>query len=180
MLAIVRAIAWLVFGGVIATTSAAHGQGAPPPEPERSWYGWQTMIPVGTAYAGAVALVALKETREGWPFAALLGVALLSGPTVHLAHGEGIRAAGSLGLNLGLPLAGGLLGAAVVCAAQACSGKGNIGFYAGFFMGGVLGLVAANVIDISVLSFDQQPASAAAPSTSSRLGVSPAPFVISF
>lgn len=70
---------------------------------ERSWYGWQILL----ADAASFACVGVTEQE-----ACLLGFAL-SGPVVHTLHGRPGRGLASLGLRVGLPLIGALIGSAV-------------------------------------------------------------------
>jgi hypothetical protein len=90
---------------------------APPPraaaKPKRAepsqteWYGWQT---IATDVLAVALLAGSGDSDDGRQVAAGLGVYLLGGPAVHLAHGELGKAGNSLGLRAGLPLAGGVLG----------------------------------------------------------------------
>lgn len=115
-------------------------------EAATEWYGWQTLLADGAAVTFTV--MAAKEP-DSTPFLmASAGTYLLGGPIVHAAHGNWGRAAGSLGLRLGLPLAGGLAGAAL---AQCRQGEWFCG-YAEVGMGTLIGIVAAVTIDASVLA----------------------------
>jgi len=84
---------------------------AKPEQPQTTWYGWQTLLADGAA-AGLVGLAILSPDGNG---ANVLGTAsfvtyLVGGPIIHWAHGHGAKGWGSLGLRVGLPLAGTLAG----------------------------------------------------------------------
>ena len=81
-----------------------------PAPPARIWYGWQVLATDGAL--AAVTAAALAGDQEDLGEIALLGL-LVSGPIVHGVHGKGTRALASLGLRIGLPLAGGLIGLAI-------------------------------------------------------------------
>lgn len=121
-----------LFVGYTTVASAAHGQVesdpaelrewsewraaeevTPPEEPPKHWYGAPILIIGGLAGAalGAEVIVALNgnEVPAGvWvPTALVYG---LTGPIVHAAHQETGRMFASIGLNVGAPLGGFLLG----------------------------------------------------------------------
>jgi hypothetical protein len=74
----------------------------------RRWYGWQTFAADGTVLALAAAAVPLGAHAPYWPAEALGYTAAatyaLGAPVVHLVQGQPLKAAGSLGLRVGLPL----------------------------------------------------------------------------
>jgi hypothetical protein len=119
-------------------------------EEQRSWYGWQTLA----TDLGAVALVAaaLAVADGGEPPAALgyagLGLYVLGGPVVHLAHRNPGRAAGSLALRVGGPILGGAVG----CAAD--GNDGGVGCLGGLALGVFLGTLSAVVIDAAALAHE--------------------------
>jgi hypothetical protein len=85
---------------------------------ERTWYGWQILL----ADAASIACAAITEHGE-----CIVGLAL-SGPVVHSLHGHVGRGFASLGLRVGLPLLGGIIGASFAnCPEQetASSSSGN-------------------------------------------------------
>jgi len=74
----------------------------------RRWYGWQTFAADGAAVALAAAAVPLGAHAPYWP-AEVLGYTSaatysLGAPVVHLVQREPLKAAGSFGLRVGLPL----------------------------------------------------------------------------
>jgi hypothetical protein len=80
-----------------------------------------------------------------------VGVYFLGAPAVHIAHHHYARAAASLALRVGLPLLGVAIGSAL--------GKGQCSEYcdndsdiAGAVFGGMVGVLAASLIDIGYLS----------------------------
>lgn len=140
------------------TEGALHGPPAPEPakgEPTRSepqrvaprvapptrWYGWETMLT--DAASAAIG-----------PFApAAFAVGYLTGaPTVHLLNGQLGKAGASLGLRVGLPLAGALGG--VVLASAASSGsydrESNMETLAA--VGAGFGVLGAVIADAAILS----------------------------
>lgn len=110
--------------------------------PEARWYGWQNLIADGAALVTA-------------PFAPLAGFGLYvtGGPVVHLAHGEGVHAAGSLGLRLGAPV---VLGAGGYALGAASSREGKEQESAGLLAlaGIVMGTVTAVIVDSAVLAYE--------------------------
>jgi hypothetical protein len=75
---------------------------------------------------------------------------------VHWGHGNVAKGFGSLGLNFGLTAGGGLLGAAVACASAGCDGEfGALAGFVGAMLGGGVGLLAANIIDVAALAYDE-------------------------
>ncbi|HEX4420797.1 MAG TPA: hypothetical protein VH165_22935 [Kofleriaceae bacterium] len=125
----------------------------PPPGDEPVYqpsYRWQLAM----ADLGTVALMFSGSD------AGLLGGVMaytLVAPTIHLAHDEGSRAAGSLGLRVGLPLLGALAGAVLI---RPISGPSQSGCFdcggddttfAGAAVGVLAGMATAMVIDDLVL-----------------------------
>jgi hypothetical protein len=117
--------------------------GSPPPSskaPTSRWYGWQTLIADGAA---------LVTT----PIAPLGGFVLYctGSPIVHLAHGNVKNAGASLGLRVGAPTLGGLIGYGIGRA-----GDGNSGpSYGTAFLAalGILGGgIAAIVVDHAIIA----------------------------
>jgi hypothetical protein len=115
-------------------------------------------------------------TEQDWLIPVGVGGYVLGGPIVHLAHSRPGTAGISFGLNVGLPFAGGLLGALVLCGlADACDGQlGFLGIIAGFIIGAPVGMVAASVIDVAVLAKEEVPAPTAA-TTGAALTAWPGP-----
>ena len=125
------------------------------------WYGWQTL-----AVDGALLTIGLLPLRPsdssantafalGW-----YGGYALGAPIVHWAHGHVGKGFGSLGMRLGGPLAGALLGVGVALATGASFGvkdsSGNqlyVGTGDRIAEGGViLGMLAPVIIDAAVLA----------------------------
>jgi len=80
------------------------------PPPARVWYGWQVLATDGALVALTAGALAVEQ--EDLALVPLFGL-FASGAVVHATHGHGLRALGSAGMRLGLPLAGGLIGAAI-------------------------------------------------------------------
>ena len=138
-------------------------------KPEGSrWYGWQTLATDGAA----VALLAIGVAAEKGP---VIGVSAatfaLGGPIVHLAHGRGGAAAGSLGLRVGIPVAGFFVGAAM----QHCNHTSEADDLCGF-EGAAIGMLAgagiAMLLDSALLAHED--ARREQPQRVARLFVSPA------
>lgn len=79
-----------------------------PKRPAQRWYGWQTFAADGAVLALGAAAVPLGAHAPYWPAEALGYTAAatytLGAPVVHLVQGQPLKAAGSLGLRVGLPL----------------------------------------------------------------------------
>jgi hypothetical protein len=107
-------------------------------------------VGLGSTFAGA--------PQAGIPLA--LGGLVLGGPIVHWAHGEGNRGFLALGLNVGGILVGGLAGWGVTCAFSRCSGLSGLGaLVVGGSFGGAAGLIAAVIVDVAALSYQENPRS---------------------
>ncbi|EYF03519.1 hypothetical protein [Chondromyces apiculatus] len=128
----------------------------PRTEREQQWYGWQNLIGLGVGYGTLALGEALDNELDVALVATGAGVLVLSGPAIHLAH-ENLPAAGaSLGLNLGLPLGGGLLGMGVMCATNNCTGWfAELGAAVGALGGGIAGALAAHVVDAAALAYEE-------------------------
>ena len=101
----------------------------------------------------------ITESAVGTDGAALLAIPfagagfVLGGPVVHWAHGNIGRGFGVLGLNIGAPAVTAGLGVGIACASGACSGSGDgAGIFLSLVLGGSAGLLAAMIVDVSVLS----------------------------
>jgi len=122
--------------------------------PQRKWYGWQTLTADGASFAMLVVAARLNsggENRSGAQALAwfgLLGYELTPG-MIHFVHKNPGRGFASMGLRLGMPLAGAFLGASVAsgCSGFACQ-EGGAG------VGILLGMGAAIAIDAAVLAYD--------------------------
>lgn len=131
------------------------------------WYGWQTLAVDGASMTLLLtgALVAGSSTRNEGMLGArvlvggsLLGFAL-GAPVVHVVNGEPGRAAGSLGLRVGLPAVGFMIGLA---AAPSCSS--STGEYGPCLKvldtaaaGAGLGMLAASMLDAWLLAHTSAP-----------------------
>lgn len=123
------------------------------------------------SYAGATVACDLSSLGVGLSSAPLqsavpsyVGFAgyFLCAPIVHAAHGGGDRAAGSVGLRIGLPAAGALIGAGIFLAADKCHGElCGLGGVVAMIAGAAVGAIAASIVDAAVLA--KEPASAAPP-----------------
>ena len=98
--------------------SAAPAQPAQPPpspekpkkkpgQPEKEWYGWQTL---GVDAGAAVLMIAGQVTQAYSVFDVGLGAYFFAPPVVHIVHGNGGPAFGSLGLRLVAPWVGVAIG----------------------------------------------------------------------
>jgi hypothetical protein len=120
------------------------------PDPFARWYGWQTMIADVAGIAASVGCVKLADSDSVTPACFTFFVA--ASPGVHFAHGNPGRGLLSFGLNLGLPLAGGALGAAL----SSCRGDDLCGSAAVVY-GGLAGLLVAMTIDAAMAFDDEAP-----------------------
>lgn len=138
-----------------------------------TWYGWQTL----TADAGSATLMgvsfAVSETTRGSStdpaalFVGSLGAYALGAPLVHLANGEAVRAAASLGLRVGVPTLGFLaIAAAADCHSPWCKLESAA-------IGGLVGMLAVSAVDAAVIAHRLQRAT---PATQAR-GFSLAPHI---
>jgi len=128
----------------------------------RVWYGWQTLLVLGgSATIGVISSVAGGVSGAGG--VALVGGTLggtgllFGGPIVHWAHGNTGKGFVSLGINFGAPVVVGGISVAVICGAGGCTGgNGVFGILGGLTIGGSVGLLAAMIVDVSVLSYDNK------------------------
>lgn len=136
---------------VLLTCRVAFAQ-ASEPEPEPEVYGLHILaadlVPVGILSTATV-------FPQGPYLEASVGAYLLGGPIVHTLHGEYKRAAASLGLRVGLPIAGLLVGDLVHQATN--PGDPHPWNFDGppslwWVLGGVAGFVAAMTLDQRVLA----------------------------
>ena len=132
-----------------------------PPRPD-------TPAPSATSYAGQVVLadlagvvgtgLMLSNTRQ---VKTSFAPVLLASPIVHLVHGNPGKAAASLLLNVGVPLAGAFLTYSLDRATCTPSDNGGCG-PEGAVPGALLGFLIAVVLDASLLAHES-PAPAPAP-----------------
>lgn len=132
---------------------------------ETSWYGWQVLVADGASLI-VLPIGAGVSQSEILGFAALGGY-LLAPPIMHGARGRWGIAAASLGLRLGVPTVGLLLGAAVD--SESCRG-GDFCVEAGAALGFVAGILGAVALDASLLSFEKVDVDAASDDRAKRRG----------
>jgi hypothetical protein len=122
----------------------------PPPRPKERWYGWQTLLADGAAISIGVAAIAADTPGL---FAGSAVAYLLAPPMIHLHHARGGAAGGSLGLRLGGPLLGAVIGGGS-CeeSSGACASWGL-----------VVGAVAAMLIDAGYLAWEVVPVATVSP-----------------
>jgi hypothetical protein len=152
-------------------------------ETRRNWYGWQTLSTDGAAFSLLVlggSLISNDNTDSGVvvtdSFVILSAASYaLGGPIVHAAHQNWGTAAASLGLRVGLPLTGILIGSA----ADRCGANNDsdVCGAVGPGIGALLGIGAAIAIDATTLAYDQVSLASAA-TTRQPLAAISAPFVV--
>ncbi|MBK8997605.1 MAG: hypothetical protein IPM35_17895 [Myxococcales bacterium] len=129
------------------------------PELERRGYGEQTLLVDGLSLVVIVA--------SGGSLAAVGGLGYLLGPPiVHAAHGHAGKPFASLGLRVGMPIGGAVIG----CAAEGDS-SGDFGCLAGAASGFALGIVGAIILDATVIAREDVPRER--PPTQAKLRVYP-------
>lgn len=106
-----------------------------------AWYGWQTLLADGAG----ILITATAETPAGF-----VAGSFIAPPIIHLAHGRPLAALESGGLRLGLPLAGGLVGAGIMS-----NSKDDYAVLGGVALGATLGYLTAVVVDAAVLSYEK-------------------------
>ena len=154
-----------ILAAIILVSRAAPAQTATPTkgeqpsqaETERVWYGWQTLATDGAALGLFYAAASERSGALAWSGVAVYA---LGGPAVHLAHEHLGKAAGSLGLRVGLPVAGGLaLGLALHkdCTGSSSEGECGIDETLGALAGAALGAIAAAVIDSAAIAREDAP-----------------------
>jgi hypothetical protein len=123
---------WSGYAGLAIGFGAPRPGADPAPLSIKGWYGWQ-ILAIDAPSLIAITLDSQARTEPMLPSEAsrasvtanaALGAFALGGPIVHLAHGHGWRAAGSLAARLFVPLAVFLIGSSVAnegeCAALEC------------------------------------------------------------
>jgi hypothetical protein len=132
------------------------GAGMDEPAERRRWYGWQTLITDGISLSALVVGASIENQESGGPgggTTSLLWLGFLgyeaAPAVVHAAHRNPGRAFASMGIRLGMPLAGAFLGASLAsdCNRNLCEAGG-----AG--IGVMLGMAGAIAIDAAVFSYD--------------------------
>ena len=119
------------------------------PEAKRVWYGWQHLL----VLSGAITFVPLAIATENEVFAWMAaGPFALGGPVTHWANGHVGMGFASLGLNAGCTIGGGMAGVLVASSAD----LGRWDELAGMVIGGTLGALTANVVDIAFLEEEER------------------------
>ncbi|WP_437732676.1 hypothetical protein [Sorangium sp. So ce1335] len=125
--------------------------GGAQPAPRRVWYGWQHLL-VGL---GSLVLLPVGAAAESEALVLLsVGGFAFGGPVTHWANGNVGKGFISLGLNAGGTIGGGLVG--MVLAASSDSYDEPFAALGGFLIGGGLGLLTANIIDIASLEYEER------------------------
>lgn len=143
----------------------------PEPKPPSVWYGWQTLIADGASIGTLVVAAAADDhSSSGDDLAglALLGYVVAPG-IIHFVHRNPGRGFASMGIRIGMPLAGGILGASIAsgCDGFLCEADGAA-------VGLLLGMGGAIAIDAAVFAYDdRKPRSA----RSAKAGPSISPIV---
>jgi hypothetical protein len=137
------------------------------PPMKSSWYGGQILL-VDALSIGVIVLGA--GSSDGAEALVPMGVGgyLLGGPIVHWGHGNVGKGFGSLGLRVGAPIVGAFAGAGM----EDCSGGGELCGLAGAFVGFLVGVTAAIVIDSAALAYEEVPAQTEAIRVVPSLGAS--------
>jgi hypothetical protein len=113
-----------------------------PPAASSQWYGWQILLSDAAVFSFA-GLTHNASVAYGW---------VGGGAIVHLGHGNVGRGLASAVLRAGLPIIGLALGAASAsgCTGDWC-GLGEV------VVGGAIGMVSAELIDVALLAHDSAP-----------------------
>lgn len=104
------------------------------------YYGWEILLADSAAWG---LLLTSRNEAQG---ALALGLYALAGPAVHFANDEPLHAGFSLGMRLGAPVVGGYL-------AERGGHSREDGDFPPAFGGIILGAVAAEVIDATLLGW---------------------------
>ncbi len=135
----------------------------PPPAPptQSSWYGWQILVPtlvLDITMIGSFVAGASSESGAGSAVAVAAFIARgLTGPIVHLAHHQPLRALGSLALEGALPAIF-LVGAFAPHCSDFCEGS-----LLSLIVGLPIALTAGTAIDVGALGYEPGPAKAQGP-----------------
>lgn len=163
-------IVLVVWSVVTAAPSSGHAQDAetPPAEAEvsRWWYGWQVLLAGLSLPVALFASAATGVTARSPPLAITLVIGSALSPAapavVHALHGHAGRAATSLALDVGAPVAMGLLVAAGEAMDDDQGGGGgwfrggfDLGPVGGFIIGYALLAPIAIFVDAMALSWDE-------------------------
>lgn len=139
----------VVAGAHVAAGHVAAGQVPADSRPKmapfvvKRWYGWQPLVADGATFTAASAFRSPGILFVGYAVGA---------PTIHLLHGQPVRAVKSLGIRLAIPAAAALVG----CAASDAMLRDKLAHpcVEGASFGLLAGMATAIAIDASTLSFD--------------------------
>ncbi|MCA9642176.1 MAG: hypothetical protein H6718_07820 [Polyangiaceae bacterium] len=106
---------------------------------EQRWYGWQTLT------LDAVAITLGAVTKNAYVF---LGGYAVTGPILHLGHGQPANAIGSLGIRVAAPFIGMGVG-------KGQGGNGEDGD-PGIVFGAIVGLAVGAIVDAAWLSWKDE------------------------
>lgn len=124
------------------------------PEPDKQWYGWQTLALDGVATVGFMYGLMYDQREVMWSSVALYGA---GAPLVHLVQGEFTGSAKSLGSRVLLPAIGAGLGALTGLAlGEILVGDDEgrrIGMEAFALIGAPLGALGAMALDASLFAW---------------------------
>ncbi|WP_437657492.1 hypothetical protein [Sorangium sp. So ce1182] len=125
--------------------------GGEQPATKTVWYGWQHLL---VALGSFVLLPVGAGTESGALVMVGIGGFTLGGPVTHWANGNVGKGFISLGLNVGGAFGGGLIGLAIASSGD----RDNHGWaeLGGFLVGGGLGLLAANIVDMAALEYEER------------------------
>ena len=157
------ALAFLLTGGVTLARGACAEPGEEPDAkddenvPQR-WYGWQTLA--ADTIPTALFLATIPASNDGVWWTAGAVTFAFSGPIVHGVHDRPIAAAGSLGLRVGLPVLGMLMGVPLSkCYGHSASAGAGVDISPScedntIMIGALLGLGVASVADAAFLAYE--------------------------
>ncbi len=117
------------------------------------WYGWQSLIVAGSSTVLTLGGVFTSQKT-------IIGVGLpglfFGGPIVHFSHAKVERGFGVLGINTLFALGGGFAGSAIACPEKCRSTDVfGLGGFGGFMIGSLVGLLAANALDVTAFAYDE-------------------------
>jgi hypothetical protein len=143
------------------------------------WYGWQSLIADGASLAigvsgGVMDLRATTPLSSALLYSSFVGY-LLGAPAVHWGHEQIEKGFASIGLRVGLPLAGFFIPYAVGprCFAGSEGDNGSLACLPYMVGGVIVGAVAAVAIDDAVLAYDTPAKGDHRAALSSRLSIAP-------
>ncbi|EYF03513.1 hypothetical protein [Chondromyces apiculatus] len=140
-------LAALTLGAVLLSVDSARAQQVQTVE---RWYGWQNLI--GAGVSGGVIVTGTTTKTDAVTFVGL-GAFAVSGPIIHLAHGRPVAAGGALALNVLVPTLTTLAGGGICLL-----GCDDWSHDTPDFMraGLVAGMLFATVMDVAVLSHEEE------------------------